>query len=107
MRTALVETRGCDAPMTNPIDRLLRSRSGRASSASTSSPREPKEKNMAELISRLLAAYAVPRTRNQRGDVPGWVLITVMTAGLVAALWLVAEPQLKSMLSDALDSVGG
>jgi len=62
---------------------------------------------MTELVARIIAAYAVPRTRNQRGDVPGWVLITVMTAGLVAALWLVAEPQLKSMLSDALDSVGG
>jgi hypothetical protein len=62
---------------------------------------------MTDLLARIIAAYAVPRTRNQRGDVPGWVLITVMTAGLVAALWLVAEPQLKSMLSDALDSVGG
>jgi len=62
---------------------------------------------MTELVARIMAAYAVPRTRNQRGDVPGWVLITVMTAGLVAALWLVAEPQLKSMLSQALDSVGG
>jgi hypothetical protein len=62
---------------------------------------------MTEPFARILAAYAVPRMRNQRGDVPGWVLITVMTAGLVAALWLVAEPQLKSMLSDALDSVSG
>ena len=61
---------------------------------------------MTELYARILAAYAVPKKRDQRGDVPGWVLITVMTAGLVAALWLVAEPQLKSMLSDALDSVG-
>ena len=62
---------------------------------------------MTELFTRILAAYAVPRRRDQRGDVPGWVLITVMTAGLVAALWLVAEPQLKSMLSSALESVGG
>ena len=28
--------------------------------------------------------------RDERGDVPGWVLITVMTAGLVSALWAVA-----------------
>jgi hypothetical protein len=27
-----------------------------------------------------------------------------MTAGLVAALWAVAEDQLKSLFSDALDS---
>ena len=43
--------------------------------------------------------------RSERGDVPGWVLITVMTAGLVAALWAVAGPQLAGMLRDALSSV--
>jgi hypothetical protein len=42
---------------------------------------------------------------DERGDVPGWVLITVMTAGLVAALWAVAGPQLAGMLRDALNSV--
>lgn len=42
-----------------------------------------------------------------RGDVPGWVLITIMTAGLVAALWLVAEPLLTSLFSNAVSSVGG
>ena len=45
--------------------------------------------------------------RDERGDVPGWVLITVMTAGLVAALWAVAGPQLSAMLTDALNSVKG
>jgi hypothetical protein len=43
--------------------------------------------------------------RDERGDVPGWVLVTVMTAGLVMAIWGVAEDQLKQMLKDALDSV--
>ena len=43
--------------------------------------------------------------RRERGDVPGWVLITVMTAGLVAALWAVAGPTLTQMLGDALASV--
>jgi hypothetical protein len=47
------------------------------------------------------------RVRDERGDVPGWVLITVMTAGLVAALWAVAGPQLSQMLRDALASVRG
>lgn len=41
----------------------------------------------------------------ERGDVPGWVLITVMTAGLVMALWVVAGPKLAQMLDDALSSV--
>ena len=47
------------------------------------------------------------RRRDERGDVPGWVLITVMTAGLVAALWAIAGPQLSQMLRDALSSVRG
>ncbi len=47
------------------------------------------------------------RRRTERGDVPGWVLVTVMTAGLVAALWAVAGPQLAAMLRAALSSVSG
>lgn len=42
-----------------------------------------------------------------RGDVPGWVLVTIMTAGLVTALWLVADDKLKQLFSDALDGVVG
>lgn len=41
----------------------------------------------------------------ERGDVPGWVLITVMTAGLVVGIWSIAGPQLKTVLSNALRSV--
>lgn len=44
---------------------------------------------------------------NERGDVPGWVLITLMTAALVSALWLVAEDQLVALFQNALASVGG
>lgn len=47
----------------------------------------------------------VDRSRDERGDVPGWVLITVMTAGLVMVIWGVARGQLTAMLRDALDSV--
>jgi len=43
----------------------------------------------------------------ERGDVPGWVLITVMTAGLVTALWLVAEPQLRAFFVSAVRAVHG
>ena len=45
------------------------------------------------------------RSADERGDVPGWVLITVMTAGLVAALWAIASPALEGMLRQALQSV--
>jgi hypothetical protein len=60
---------------------------------------------MTHLTMRLLAALARPR--DERGDVPGWVLVTVMTAGLVAALWQFAGPQLQQMLGSALNSVHG
>lgn len=43
----------------------------------------------------------------ERGDVPGWVLITIMTAGLVTALWKFAGPALTNMFSTAIHSVTG
>ena len=54
-----------------------------------------------------LARLMRPRLRDERGDVPGWVLITVMTAGLVAGLWAIAGSQLGAMLREALSSVAG
>ncbi len=43
--------------------------------------------------------------RDDRGDVPGWVLVTVMTAGLVTGLWLIADGQLQTILTRALNNV--
>lgn len=51
------------------------------------------------------ATNAIAKSREDRGDVPGWVLVTVMTAGLVVAVWSVADGQLKSVLTSALRSV--
>lgn len=45
--------------------------------------------------------------RDDRGDVPGWVLITLMTAGLVAGLWAIAGPKLNDLFTSAIDSVTG
>ncbi len=45
------------------------------------------------------------RVLDDRGDVPGWVLVAVMTAGLVTALWLVADDALTALLQRALTSV--
>ena len=56
-------------------------------------------------LTRIWLALAAPRVRDERGDVPGWVMITVMTAGLVVAITAVAKPQLQAMLSSALDQV--
>ncbi|HWV27145.1 MAG TPA: hypothetical protein VNZ66_07970 [Aeromicrobium sp.] len=44
---------------------------------------------------------------DERGDVPGWVMITVMSAGLVAIIAAAAGPQLRSMVTQALSAVGG
>ena len=55
-------------------------------------------------------AAVVARARGderERGDAPGWVLVTIMTAGLVTALWLVADDKLTQLFNDALDSVVG
>ncbi|NHC45306.1 hypothetical protein [Motilibacter aurantiacus] len=43
----------------------------------------------------------------ERGDVPAWVLITVMTAGLVVVLWGVAGQSLQEMFNNAMESVTG
>jgi hypothetical protein len=63
---------------------------------------------MAPKISAMFQAATtslIERSRDERGDVPGWVLVTVMTAGLVVAVWSVADGQLKSVLTSALRSV--
>lgn len=56
---------------------------------------------------RFAAALRAWAGRPDRGDVPGWVLITIMTAGIVAALWLVAEPLLTDLFSQSVSSVQG
>jgi hypothetical protein len=47
------------------------------------------------------------RARDDRGDVPGWVLVTLMTAGLVTALWVVARDRLTEVFNRAITSVTG
>lgn len=44
---------------------------------------------------------------DERGDVPGWVLVTLMTAGLVVLIWAVAGPALTSLFQQAMSSVSG
>jgi hypothetical protein len=45
--------------------------------------------------------------RDERGDVPGWVLITLMTAGLVMIIWGLAGPALSGIFEQAIDRVSG
>jgi hypothetical protein len=47
------------------------------------------------------------RRGDERGDVPGWVMVTVMTATLVIAIGGLAEDELSTLLSNALSKVSG
>lgn len=41
----------------------------------------------------------------EKGDVPGWVLITLMTAGLVVLIWAYAGPALEGVFEQAMNRV--
>jgi hypothetical protein len=47
------------------------------------------------------------RFADDRGDVPGWVLITLMTAALVILIWALAGPALSDIFQNAIDKVSG
>jgi len=55
----------------------------------------------------LAARRRVSGTDAERGDVPGWVMITVMSAVLVVAILAVFRPQITDALSGIIDSVSG
>lgn len=44
---------------------------------------------------------------SESGDVPGWVLVVLMTTGLVTAIWTIAAPRLTSILKNSLDAMNG
>lgn len=44
---------------------------------------------------------------DERGDVPGWVLVTLMTAALVVVIWAVAGPALVDLFEQAMSRVSG
>ena len=46
-----------------------------------------------------------PRGDAERGDVPGWVLITLMTAALMVLIWGVASQRLVEIFNHAMDSL--
>jgi hypothetical protein len=58
-------------------------------------------------VVRRLRARFVQAGPSDRGDVPGWVLVTLMTAGLVVTLWAVAGPRLAEVFESSIDSVQG
>ena len=60
-------------------------------------------------VGRARAARALHGTAamaaDERGDVPGWVLITLMTAGLVIIIWGLAGPALSGVFEQAIERV--
>ena len=42
-----------------------------------------------------------------RADVPGWVLVVLMTTALVTGIWSIAAPKLTTILRNSLDAMGG
>lgn len=53
----------------------------------------------------LLSTRVTTLLSGDRGDVPGWVLITLMTAGLVVAIWAIAGPALGGVFDQAISRV--
>ena len=53
-------------------------------------------------IAFLLTSYRGLRDDPERGDVPGWVMITMMSAILVAAILAIAQPALIKMFNAAI-----
>jgi hypothetical protein len=64
--------------------------------------RNPFARTVERLRSLLQDAY-----EDERGDVPGWVLITLMTAGLVVVIWALAGPALADLFQQAIERVSG
>jgi hypothetical protein len=59
------------------------------------------------LFARLVALYLrVGGGRPDRGDVPGWVMITVMTVAIATVLWGLASDTFQRIFNAAFSSVG-
>jgi hypothetical protein len=49
--------------------------------------------------------HRLARLAEERGDVPGWVLITAMTVAVVMLVWGVASEALGEIITGFLDEV--
>ncbi|MDP9780120.1 hypothetical protein J2S58_003743 [Nakamurella flavida] len=59
------------------------------------------------LADRARGRAAASRDEDDRGDVPGWVMITVMTAIVTIALLAVFQEQVETAVRNAFESVTG
>ena len=58
-------------------------------------------------INRFRSFDLATKVKDERGDVPGWVLVVLMTTGLVTAIWTIAAPRLTTILKNSLDDMNG
>ncbi len=63
--------------------------------------------NMKTRLDEFRKSRFVHKLHEERGDVPGWVLVVLMTTGLVTAIWTIAAPRITAILKNSLDSMNG
>jgi len=51
--------------------------------------------------------HLLNRPRDERGDVPGWVMVTLMTAIVIAGLTPFVGDELRALLEQAFSMVSG
>lgn len=66
-----------------------------------------REQSQGRTLGRDIATRVRAFVRDDTGDVPGWVLVTLMTAGLVVLIWAVAGPALTTLFEQAIQRVSG
>jgi hypothetical protein len=71
---------------------------------------------MNQIVQKKLAAMQIEisirlsdfkRSRFFRALSDGWVLVVLMTTGLVTAIWTIAAPRLTAILKNSLDAMNG
>lgn len=65
---------------------------------------EKEEIMLSKILKRLSLRDVI---KDERGDVPGWILITLMTAALTMVIWALAGPALGDLFQSAIDRVTG
>jgi len=107
IRSAFVENALPDGVV---LDTSVWSVEPRGSEMSESGPSESPIARLKSCISNALLDRSIVlfnSLRTERGDVPGWVLVVLMTTGLVTGIWTLAAPRIDSILRDSLDSMNG
>lgn len=63
------------------------------------------QRQFLDIVFELKNSRFIKAIADEQGDVPGWVLVVLMTTGLVTAIWAIAAPRLSEILKHSLDSM--